>query len=243
MKRAFDLTITFVALVLLSPLLAVVGFVVWLQDRHSPFYVAQRIGRNHRPFRMVKFRSMVVNADSTGVDSTGSNDMRITGVGRFIRRFKIDELPQLWNVVKGEMSLVGPRPNVEREVRLYSRVEQHLLDVRPGITDLASIVFADEGDILADKDDPDIAYNQLIRPGKNRLGLFYVDKRSVALDCAVLRLTVVNALNRERALEGVARILQRHGAPEDLGRLARRQDDLAPSPPPGLDSLVTTRDV
>ena len=191
---------------------------------------------------MVKFRSMVKNADRAGIDSTSANDQRITGIGRFIRRLKIDELPQLWNVAKGDMSLVGPRPNVVREVDLYTAEERHLLDARPGITDLASIVFADEGDILADKPDPDIAYNQLIRPGKSRLGLFYVDNRTTLMDLRILRLTVTNSLNRERALQAVSTLLGRAGAPDDLVRLATREDDLVAAPPPGADAIVTTRD-
>ena len=191
---------------------------------------------------MVKFRSMVKNADRAGIDSTSANDQRITGIGRFIRRFKIDELPQLWNVAKGDMSLVGPRPNVVREVDLYTAEERHLLDARPGITDLASIVFADEGDILADKADPDIAYNQLIRPGKSRLGLFYVDNRTTLMDLRILRLTLTNSLNRERALQAVSTLLGRAGAPDDLVRLATREDDLVAAPPPGADAIVTTRD-
>ena len=163
-------------------------------------------------------------------------------MGKFIRRYKIDELPQLWNVLKGEMSLVGPRPNVEREVRLYSDEEQRLLSVRPGITDLASIVFADEGDILADKADPDIAYNQLIRPGKSRLGLFYVDNHTTAMDVKVLWLTVMNSLNQSKALAGVAAILTKKQADPTLCRLALREDELVPTPPPGRTTVVTSRD-
>ena len=135
-------------------------FLIWWQDKHSPFYIAPRTGRNERPFRMVKLRSMVINADKSGVDSTAANDRRITGVGQFVRRYKLDELTQLWNVLKGDMSLVGPRPNVERETRMYTPVEKRLLSVRPGITDYASIVFADEGDILKEYADPDIAYTR-----------------------------------------------------------------------------------
>lgn len=242
MKRIIDIVIAAVALVVLSPLLVPIAIAIWAYDRHSPFYVAPRMARGMKTFRMVKFRSMVKNADKSGVDSTGANDQRITGVGKFIRRYKIDELPQLWNVLKGEMSVVGPRPNVEREVRLYSEVEQGLLSVRPGITDLASIVFADEGDILADKADPDIAYNQLIRPGKGELGLFYVAKRSLVMDAKIVLLTVVNSLNREKALAGVSELLRTYGADERLVRLALRQDELVPTPPPGRTTIVTTRD-
>nr|MDP9178948.1 sugar transferase [Gemmatimonadota bacterium] len=175
MKRALDIAAAGAGLILLSPLIAALSIAIYLQDYHSPLYVATRAGRGDRPFRMVKFRSMVIRADSSGVDSTAGDDARITRLGAFIRRFKLDELPQLWNVLRGDMSLVGPRPNVERETRLYTAEEKRLLSVRPGITDLASIVFADEGEILRGSDDPDLRYNQIIRPWKSRLGLVYVD--------------------------------------------------------------------
>ncbi|MEO8577078.1 MAG: sugar transferase, partial [Gemmatimonadales bacterium] len=174
MKRLLDIMAATLGLVLLSPLLILLGVAIWLQDYHSPFYIANRVGRGERSFRMVKFRSMVVKADKSGVDSTAGDDPRITSLGRFIRRFKLDEIPQLWNVLRGSMSLVGPRPNVERETVLYTPDEKRLLSVRPGITDLASIVFADEGEILQGSDDPDLKYNQVIRPWKSRLGLLYI---------------------------------------------------------------------
>ncbi|MGI9044906.1 MAG: sugar transferase, partial [Gemmatimonadaceae bacterium] len=134
MKRALDISVASVGFVLLLPLLCVLSLTIWLQDYHSPFYIAPRTGRGEKSFRMVKFRSMVVRADRTGVDSTAGDDPRITSLGRFIRRFKLDEIPQLWNVLLGQMSLVGPRPNVERETILYTADEKRLLSVRPGIT-------------------------------------------------------------------------------------------------------------
>ena len=241
MKRILDILVASMVLILLSPLLVVVSFLIWLQDRRSPFYIADRVGREMKPFRMVKFRSMVVNADKSGVDSTSANDSRITSIGKFVRKTKLDEVPQMWNVLKGEMSLVGPRPNVSREVALYTDLERQLLDVRPGITDYASIVFADEGEILADKDDPDIAYNQLIHPGKSRLGLFYVSTHTIAADVRLLLLTVVNAVNREKALAGCVAALRKRQAPADLCELATRTADLVPAPPPGSDEIVTRR--
>jgi lipopolysaccharide/colanic/teichoic acid biosynthesis glycosyltransferase len=240
-KRLVDLCIAVPTLVLLSPILAVVCTAIWLQDRRSPFYIAERVGRGFEPFRMVKLRSMVVNADKSGVDSTGANDNRITAVGRLVRKTKLDEVPQLWNVVRGEMSLVGPRPNVAREVNLYTDEERRLLSVRPGITDIASIVFADEGDILADKADPDIAYNQLIRPGKSRLGLFYIDHRTTRTDLTLLRLTVNNSLNRRAALDACAELLRTMGANDELVELASRHGELQASAPPGATEIVTTR--
>ncbi len=241
MKRIVDVLVAALVLVLLSPLLVVVSLLIWLQDRRSPFYIADRVGRKMKPFRMVKFRSMVVNADKTGVDSTSANDSRITSIGKFVRKTKLDEVPQMWNVLKGEMSLVGPRPNVTREVALYTDLEKQLLDVRPGITDFASIVFADEGEILADKADPDIAYNQLIRPTKSRLGLFYVSNHTTLTDLRLLWLTAVNALDREKALRGCVALLRKRHAPDDLCELATRTADLVPAPPPGSDEIVTSR--
>lgn len=242
LKRVFDFLASGVGLVLASPVLLPVMFLVWRQDGHSPFYVAMRVGQNDQPFRMVKLRSMVINADKSGVDSTGANDNRITAVGQFIRRYKLDELTQLWNVFKGDMSLVGPRPNVKRETDLYTPVERKLLSVKPGITDISSIVFSDEGDILKDQADPDIAYNQLIRPGKSMLGLLYIENQSLWLDIKLCFLTVIAVLSREKALAGLQDILQAINAPADVLLLARRKQALVPRPPPGGDRIVTSRD-
>jgi lipopolysaccharide/colanic/teichoic acid biosynthesis glycosyltransferase len=241
MKRLMDVIVAAVGLVCAAPVLAPVMVIVWWQDGHSPLYVAPRVGQHDRDFRMIKLRSMVVNADKAGVDSTGANDRRITAVGRFIRRYKLDEVTQLWNVLRGDMSLVGPRPNVRRETDLYTAVERRLLDVKPGITDFASIVFADEGDILKEQPDPDIAYNQLIRPGKSRLGLFYVDHRTLGIDIQLCWLTGVAIVSRRRALTAVERSLQSLGAPADLVALARREVPLVPMPPPGATVVVTSR--
>ncbi len=191
---------------------------------------------------MIKLRSMVVNADKSGVDSTGSNDQRITAVGHFIRRYKLDELSQLWNVLRGDMSMVGPRPNVKRETDLYTQAERGLLAAKPGITDFASIVFSDEGDILKDHPDPDVAYNQLIRPGKSRLGLFYLQQASLWLDVRLCWLTAVAIASRRRALQGVVGLLRSLGADEALVQIAGRDSPLVPMPPPGGDRIVTSRD-
>jgi len=243
-KRLFDLTAAALGLVVLSPLLIPVALLIWLQDYHSPFYVANRTGRRERPFRMVKFRSMVVRADRTGVDSTAEDDPRITAVGRFIRRTKLDEVPQLWNVLKGEMSLVGPRPNVERETVLYTPEEKRLLQVRPGITDLASIVFADEGEILRGSADPDLRYNQVLRPWKSRLGLLYMEQiGSVWLDVKIIALTILGAFRRELALRETARLVRSLGGSEELAAVAARIAPLAAAAPPGASEIVQSRTV
>lgn len=240
-KRLFDIIVSLVGLIVASPILIPTMVAIWLQDFHSPFYIAPRVGKDGNLFRMVKLRSMIVGADKTGVDSTAAGDRRITKVGHFIRRYKLDELSQLWNVLKGDMSLVGPRPQVQRDVALYTDEERRLLSVKPGITDISSIVFADEGEILKDKPDPDLAYNQLIRPWKSRLGLLYIEHQSLLLDLRLIFLTAVTIISRERALEGIQRILSDLGADEQLKRVALRQEPLKPYPPPGATEVVTAR--
>lgn len=240
-KRLFDFVAATLGLVITSPILVPTMIAVWWQDKHSPFYVAPRVGKGEKIFKMIKMRSMVINADKSGVDSTGANDRRITRVGHFIRRYKLDELTQLINVVKGEMSLVGPRPNVKRDTDLYTDVEKRLLAVRPGITDLASIVFSDEGDILKDSVDPDLDYNQRIRPWKSRLALLTVEKSSFWVDFNIILLTVVAILSREKALQGVHKLLRKLQADDETTRVAQRVEPLRPFPPPGANEVVMSR--
>jgi lipopolysaccharide/colanic/teichoic acid biosynthesis glycosyltransferase len=243
MKRAFDLVASLAGLIVLSPLMILLCAAISVQDGHSPFYVAPRVGRGGKLFRMVKLRSMVVRADRTGVDSTSGNDPRITSIGRFVRRFKFDEVPQLWNVLKGEMSLVGPRPNVTREVALYTVDEQRLLSIPPGITDPASIVFADEGEILRGSDDPDLRYNQVIRPWKSRMALIYVrNSGPVSLDLRIIALTIRSAIDRRASLRGVAQLLADLGADSAVVQVALRETALPVAPPPGATAVVQSRD-
>jgi lipopolysaccharide/colanic/teichoic acid biosynthesis glycosyltransferase len=242
MKRIFDFILALIGLIISSPILLPVIFLVWIQDWHSPFYIAPRVGKGEKPFKMLKLRSMIVNADKSGVDSTSSNDKRITGVGRFIRKYKLDELSQLWNVLIGDMSLVGPRPNVKRETDLYTIEEKKLLTVRPGITDFSSIVFSDEGDILKDQSDPDIAYNQLIRPGKSMLGIFYIEKRNFLIDIKLVYLTVIAIISKEKALKSLVTILKKLDATDLLINIASRKQNLYPMPPPGASNIVTNRE-
>jgi lipopolysaccharide/colanic/teichoic acid biosynthesis glycosyltransferase len=242
MKRIFDFLLSLFGLIISSPLLIPIIIIVWIQDWHSPFYVAMRVGKGEKLFKMVKLRSMIVNAHKTGVDSTSSNDNRITGVGRFIRRYKLDELSQLWNVLIGDMSLVGPRPNVKRETDLYTIEEKKLLTVKPGITDFSSIVFSDEGDILKDQSDPDISYNQLIRPWKSKLGIFYIANKNFILDIKLIYLTIIAVLSRDSALKSISGILKNMKADDELVRVALRRDVLVPTPPPGARNIVTNRE-
>jgi lipopolysaccharide/colanic/teichoic acid biosynthesis glycosyltransferase len=161
-------------------------------------------------------------------------------VGNLLRRAKLDELPQLWNVLRGEMSLVGPRPQVEPDAALYTAEERRLFEARPGITDLASIVFADEGEILAGSSDPDLVYNQIIRPWKSRLGLLYVERQTLAGDFKILSMTLLGAISRKKALAGVARLLAAWDADSLLRRMAHRSEPLLAWPPPGAERVVET---
>jgi lipopolysaccharide/colanic/teichoic acid biosynthesis glycosyltransferase len=190
LKRAFDFVFSLLGLVLLSPLLLVIAVAIKLDSPGPVFYRGVRAGRLGKPFRIFKFRTMVVNADKIGGPSSASDDPRITRVGGFLRRYKLDELPQLLNVLNGEMSLVGPRPEVMDEVLLYSEEEKHLLDVRPGITDWASIRFRSEGEILRGSRDPHATYREKIRPEKIRLGLEYVQNNSLLIDFKIILQTL-----------------------------------------------------
>lgn len=242
LKRAVDVLGSALGLIISSPILIGFSVAVWLQDFHSPFYVADRVGLNGRIFKMVKLRSMVVDAAQRGGTSTSNNDNRITVIGRLIRTLKLDEVTQLWNVLKGDMSLVGPRPNVMRwGVELYTDEEMRLLSVRPGITDYSSIVFSDEGAILASVEDPDLAYNQLIRPWKSRLSLLYIDHQSFWLDIKLVLITVLAIVSRPVALKWIVRQLHYHQAPTELIEVASRKKNLTPFSPPGSDRITMSR--
>lgn len=193
-KRGFDLLFAVLALLLLWPVLAAVAVAVRCADGGPVLYRARRVGRHKVPFLMNKFRTMVIDADAIGASSTADDDPRITRVGRFLRALKLDELPQLFNVLGGSMSFVGPRPQVAWATDLYSAAEQRLLDVRPGITDYASLVFRNEGEILRGSVDPDKDYLERIAPVKIRLGLDYVDHHSVWGDATIILATALAIL-------------------------------------------------
>jgi lipopolysaccharide/colanic/teichoic acid biosynthesis glycosyltransferase len=239
MKRSFDLLISLTALVLLAPLSAAIAAAIWLNDRHPPFFFALRVARGGGHFRMIKFRTMIPDAWKSGVNSTASGDARITRIGTWLRKAKLDELPQLWNVLKGDMSLVGPRPQVRSDVNLYTKEEWRMLEARPGITDLASIVFADEGEILAGSSDPDLLYNQIIRPWKSRLALLYLENQSFLRDLQILWLTALALFSRRRALRAMSLLVDAFGAGEKLKTMAARQRPLEAWPPPGAETVVS----
>lgn len=240
-KRLFDIFFALAVTIVTLPLIAIACLLIWLQDGHSPLYRGLRVGRDGRDFRMIKLRTMVADGDRLGGSSTATSDSRLTALGKALRRYKLDELPQFWNVLTGDMSVVGPRPNVRGGVDRYTREELELLAVRPGITDLASIVFSDEGEILEGSSDPDALYDAVIRPWKNRLALTYVFNRSLPLDLQLIWLTVVSLSSKVSALQGVARILKGLGADEELRRICSRMEPLPHGLPPGSPARLAIR--
>ncbi|WP_418425407.1 sugar transferase [Alistipes sp.] len=189
MKRFFDLVASGLGLLVLSPLFLVLA--VWIKcDSKGPvFYRQVRVGRNNRDFRLYKFRSMRGGSDKKGLITIGGHDPRVTRSGYYIRRYKLDELPQLINVFAGNMSLVGPRPEVRKYVDLYTPEQMHVLDVRPGITDLASIRYRNENELLERADDPDRYYVDVIMQDKLRINLEYVADHSFLKDIKLIGMT------------------------------------------------------
>jgi len=191
LKRLLDMIMSFLGLFSFSPLLLTVSFLIKREDGGPVFYRGLRVGRNGKPFKIFKFRSMVLNAEQIGGPSTSDDDPRITRIGKLIRKYKLDELPQLINVLKGDMSIVGPRPEVQHYVDMYTEEEKAILTVRPGITDWASIWNPDEGAILAGSADPEKTYMEKIRPTKIKFQLEYVKTRSFMLDLKIIIKTIM----------------------------------------------------
>jgi len=192
LKRGFDFVAALLGLLVLSPLLALFALLIKISSPGPVFYRGVRVGRFGITFRIFKFRSMVQNAETLGGSSTPEDDPRVTGIGRFLRRYKLDELPQLLNVLSGDMSFVGPRPQVPWAVELYTQEERdQIFKIRPGITDYASIRFRNESEILRGSPDPDKDYMEKIHPEKMRLSLEYVRRQSLWLDLEIVAKTLV----------------------------------------------------
>ena len=186
MKRIFDIVASGIGLILLSPLFVILA--IWIKcDSIGPvFYKQVRVGRNNMDFQLFKFRSMRVGSDKKGLITVGGHDPRITRSGYYIRKYKLDEFPQLINVFKGDMSLVGPRPEVRKYVDMYTEEQMHVLDVRTGITDLASIRYRNENELLERVNDPDKYYVEVIMPDKLRINLEYVARHSFTFDIRLI---------------------------------------------------------
>jgi len=190
MKRAFDFCLACFGLLIIWPVLLVVALLIVLDDRGPVFFRQLRVGRFGKPFRMWKFRTMVVDAEKIGAQITVGRDPRITRIGEKLRKTKVDELPQLFNVVTGEMSFVGPRPEVPRYVELYTEEQRTVLDLMPGITDPASLRYRDENDVLAQAADPERLYREDIMPEKIRLNLDYAADAGLGRDIGVILQTI-----------------------------------------------------
>jgi len=185
-KRLFDMLASAAGLVILSPFFAVISAAVALDSRGGVFYRQVRVGRDDKDFKLFKFRTMATGSDKKGLLTVGGKDSRITRVGYFLRKYKLDELPQLLNVLLGDMSLVGPRPEVRKYVSLYSEEQRKVLSVRPGITDYASIEYSDENEILGKASDPEKMYIEEIMPAKLNLNLRYIAQKGLRTDISII---------------------------------------------------------
>ena len=225
-KVIVEKILSFIVLIIFLPFIMLILFSIFLSDFSNPIYISDRVGKDSKKFKLFKIRSMIKNASSTGVTSTSNNDNRITPLGKYIRKFKFDEILQLINVIIGDMSLVGPRPQIESEVKLYSDFEKGLLSVKPGITDFSSIIFSDEGEILKNSSNPNKDYNDLIRPWKSKYGIFYIKHMSLKIDIILIFLTILSIFNRKLSLNLLSNILKKKGAEASLIEIAKRERSL-----------------
>jgi len=193
-KRIVDFICSTLGLIILSPILIAIAIKIKIGDHGPVFFKQIRVGEKNKEFEILKFRTMVVDAEKIGRQITIGNDSRITKIGVFLRKYKFDELPQLINVFKGDMSLVGPRPEVPRYVKLYNEEQKKVLEVKPGITDLASIRYRDENDLLGEAENPDDFYINTIMPDKLALNLEYINKNNVFFDIYIILKTIIKCL-------------------------------------------------
>lgn len=196
MKRLFDIIASGLGLIVLSPLLAVLA--IWIKsDSKGPvFYRQTRVGKDNKDFRLYKFRSMRLGSDKLGLITVGGHDPRVTRSGYYIRKYKLDEFPQLINVFLGDMSLVGPRPEVRKYVDMYSAEQLHVLDVKPGITSLASIRYRNENELLAKAENPDKVYTEIIMPDKLKIDLEYVQNANLLSDIKLIFSTLFEVVTK-----------------------------------------------
>ena len=194
-KRVIDLSLSILGIAVLWPLLLVCGLAVKISSPGPVLYLGKRTGQFGKPFKIFKFRSMQIDAESVGGSTTGERDPRITRIGTYLRKYTLDELPQLFNVLIGDMSFVGPRPEVEEYTNQYSSEEQKILDVRPGITDLSSLKFNDLQQIVGDEN-PDEVFQRDVLPQKNALRLQYAKEHNIFMDLKILLMTVAVVIRK-----------------------------------------------
>jgi lipopolysaccharide/colanic/teichoic acid biosynthesis glycosyltransferase len=195
MKRLFDILASFIGLIILSPFFILISVWILLDSRGGVFYRQTRVGKNNVDFRLWKFRSMRPDSDKKGLLTVGGRDPRITNSGYFLRKYKLDELPQLINVLVGDMSFVGPRPEVRKYVDLYSAEQRKVLNVRPGITDVASLEYFEENELLGKSTDPEKTYIEEIMPAKLKLNLQYIGKANLGTDLGMIFKTIGRIFN------------------------------------------------
>ncbi|WP_299590831.1 sugar transferase [Mucilaginibacter sp.] len=194
-KRIFDIVFALASIFLLTPLFFLIAVFITLNSNGGIFYMQNRVGKNGCVFKLFKFRTMFINSDHLGLLTIGNHDHRITPVGYWLRKFKLDELPQLFNVLIGDMSFVGPRPEVNKYVKLYNETQLRVLSVKPGITDWASIQYFNENELLAHSDDPEKFYIDEIIPSKIIQNLGYIDRRSFWMDIKIMLYTLKRLIN------------------------------------------------
>lgn len=195
-KRLFDITLSLVGLIASLPVFVLISIWISLDSKGGVFYLQERIGKDFKPFKLFKFRSMFIDSDKKGLLTVGGKDSRITRSGYFIRKYKLDELAQLINVLKGDMSLVGPRPEVKKYVELYNEEQKKVLSIKPGITDYASIAYYDENEILEKSSNPEKTYIEEIMPHKLSLNLKYIEEQSLFTDIKLIFKTVKKIIIR-----------------------------------------------
>jgi lipopolysaccharide/colanic/teichoic acid biosynthesis glycosyltransferase len=196
-KRAFDLVVSFILIMFFTPVFFIIAIVIIVDSGFPVFFLQQRIGLNKSPFRIIKFRTMIPGSESSGQITIGNNDSRITSPGKLLRKYKLDELPQLFNVFLGTMSMVGPRPEVPAYVKMYNSAQCKVLTVKPGITDYASIIYSSENELLAKADDPQKEYINTVMPAKLQLNLKYIEEQSLFTDIKILFKTVFKILGAD----------------------------------------------
>lgn len=194
LKRCFDIVFSFVGIIIVLPVFVIISLFIIIDSRGGVFYRQLRVGKGGKEFGLLKFRTMHTGADKQGLLTVGGKDSRITRVGLFLRKYKIDELPQLFNVIAGSMSLVGPRPEVKKYVDLYTAEQLKVLTVKPGITDYASIEYSNESELLGKSSNPDKTYVEQIMPTKINLALKYINEMNILTDVKIIFKTIAKIL-------------------------------------------------
>jgi len=198
LKRLFDILTSFISLIFLLPVFIFIAILIVIDSKGGVFYTQIRVGKNLKEFKLLKFRTMFGGSEKKGLLTVGKSDNRITSTGKWLRKFKLDELPQLLNILKGEMSFVGPRPEVWKYVDMYNEHQKQVLSVRPGLTDYASIEYANENEILALYPDPEKAYIEIIMPAKLDLNQKYIKDKSLLVDLKIIFKTIIKVADVDK---------------------------------------------